>query len=99
MGERQLAGRRALVTGAPRGIGAAVAAGLAEAGADVVLSGRDQAALESVAGGLTEGRTAVLPCDLADAAAVEQLAMDALNVFDGLDILVNNAGITFPELA
>jgi NAD(P)-dependent dehydrogenase (short-subunit alcohol dehydrogenase family) len=95
-----LRGRRALVTGASRGIGAAVAAGLAEAGADVVLSGRDRAALDAVAAGLPGGvRAAVLPADLADVDAVERLAADALTVFDGLDILVNNAGITFPELA
>jgi NAD(P)-dependent dehydrogenase (short-subunit alcohol dehydrogenase family) len=95
-----LPGRRALVTGASRGIGAAVAAGLAAAGADVVLSGRDRSALDAVAASLPGGvRTAVLPADLADVDAVERLAADALSVFDGLDILVNNAGITFPELA
>jgi NAD(P)-dependent dehydrogenase (short-subunit alcohol dehydrogenase family) len=95
-----LQGRRALVTGASRGIGAAVAAGLAGAGADVVLSGRDRAALDAVAAGLPGGvRTAVLPADLADVDAVERLAADALTAFDGLDILVNNAGITFPEMA
>jgi NAD(P)-dependent dehydrogenase (short-subunit alcohol dehydrogenase family) len=93
-----LAGRRALVTGASRGIGAAVAAGLAAAGADVVLSGRDRAALDAVAKSLPT-RTAVIPADLADAASVEALARSALDAFDGLDILVNNAGITFPELA
>jgi NAD(P)-dependent dehydrogenase (short-subunit alcohol dehydrogenase family) len=95
-----LAGRRALVTGASRGIGAAVAAGLAEAGADVVLSGRDRVALEAVAASLPgDVRTAVIPAELADAAEVERLAASALEVFDGLDILVNNAGLTFPELA
>jgi len=95
-----LAGRRALVTGASRGIGAAVATGLAAAGADVVLSGRDRPALEAVAASLAEGvRTEVIPADLAEVGEVERLAASALEVFDGLDILVNNAGITFPELA
>jgi NAD(P)-dependent dehydrogenase (short-subunit alcohol dehydrogenase family) len=94
-----LAGRRALVTGASRGIGAAVVTGLAAAGADVVLSGRDVASLQAVAASVPGVRTAVIPADLADAASVEQLAASALDVFDGLDILVNNAGITFPELA
>ena len=70
-----LQGRRALVTGASRGIGAAVAAGLAAAGADVVLSGRDRSALDAVAASLPGGvRTAVLPADLADVDAVERLA-------------------------
>jgi NAD(P)-dependent dehydrogenase (short-subunit alcohol dehydrogenase family) len=97
--DRVLGGRRALVTGASRGIGAAVASALAAAGADVVLSGRDVASLESVAVSLSGVRTAVLPADLADTAAVERLAAAALDVFDGLDILVNNAGITIPERA
>ncbi|GGK91385.1 short-chain dehydrogenase [Mangrovihabitans endophyticus] len=92
-----MAGRRALVTGASRGIGAAVAAGLAAAGADVVLSGRDEQALRDVAATLPGTRTAVVAADLADGAAVEHLADTALSVFDGLDILVNNAGVTFPE--
>jgi NAD(P)-dependent dehydrogenase (short-subunit alcohol dehydrogenase family) len=95
--KRELAGRRALVTGASRGIGAAVAAALAAAGAQVVLSGRDTASLSAVAASLPDARTAVLPCDLSRADAVERLAAEALNAFDGLDILVNNAGITFPE--
>jgi NAD(P)-dependent dehydrogenase (short-subunit alcohol dehydrogenase family) len=94
-----LAGRRALVTGASRGIGAAVASALAAAGADVVLSGRDARSLESVAESLTGVRSEIITADLADPADVERLAAAALDAFDGLDILVNNAGITFPELA
>jgi NAD(P)-dependent dehydrogenase (short-subunit alcohol dehydrogenase family) len=94
-----LGGRRALVTGASRGIGAAVASALAAAGADVVLSGRDARSLESMAESLTGVRTAIITADLADPADVERLAAAALDAFDGLDILVNNAGITFPELA
>jgi NAD(P)-dependent dehydrogenase (short-subunit alcohol dehydrogenase family) len=96
-----LAGRRALVTGASRGIGAAVAGALAEAGADVVLHGRDEAMLTSLAGSLTGQhgvRTAVRTADLASASAVEDLAVAALSAFGGLDILVNNAGITYPEM-
>jgi NAD(P)-dependent dehydrogenase (short-subunit alcohol dehydrogenase family) len=87
------------VTGASRGIGAAVASALAAAGADVVLTGRDVNSLEAVTASLTGVRTALITADLADAADVERLAASALEAFDGLDILVNNAGITFPELA
>jgi NAD(P)-dependent dehydrogenase (short-subunit alcohol dehydrogenase family) len=95
-----LAGRRALVTGASRGIGAAVAAALAAEGADVILSGRDRPLLQSVAASIGDSvRTEVLAADLSDAGGVERLAADALATFDGLDILVNNAGITIPELA
>jgi NAD(P)-dependent dehydrogenase (short-subunit alcohol dehydrogenase family) len=97
-----LAGRRALVTGASRGIGAAVAAALAAAGADVILHGRSASELAAGAARIADGhsvRTATLTADLADPAAVEALAVDALDLFEGLDILVNNAGITYPEMA
>jgi NAD(P)-dependent dehydrogenase (short-subunit alcohol dehydrogenase family) len=97
-----LAGRRALVTGASRGIGAAVAAALAAAGADVLLHGRDRTLLDAHAtalAGLHGVRTAALPADLADTSALDRLATRALQEFGGLDILVNNAGITFPEMA
>jgi NAD(P)-dependent dehydrogenase (short-subunit alcohol dehydrogenase family) len=96
----RLDGRRALVTGASRGIGSAVAEAMAAAGADLVLSGRAAPDLEDLAARLADAhgvRTAVVPADLADAASVEALARDALDAFDGLDVLVNNAGISFPE--
>jgi 2-deoxy-D-gluconate 3-dehydrogenase len=89
-----LTGKTALVTGASRGIGRALALGLAAAGADVALSARDEAMLKDVAleiEGL--GRTAVvLPADVTDAAACGQLIEDTLAAFSGLDVLVNNAG-------
>jgi NAD(P)-dependent dehydrogenase (short-subunit alcohol dehydrogenase family) len=94
--------RRALITGASRGIGAAVAAALAAAGADVVLHGRSRLPLDASAASLAAEhgvRTAVVTADLASSHEVERLAADALEAFDGLDILVNNAGITYPELA
>jgi 2-deoxy-D-gluconate 3-dehydrogenase len=89
-----LHGKTALVTGASRGIGRALALGLAAAGADVAVSARDEALLKDVAleiEGL--GRTAVvLPADVTDAAACGQLIDDTLAAFSGLDVLVNNAG-------
>ncbi len=89
-----LTGRTALVTGASRGIGRAVAVGLAAAGADVVLSARDTGLLAEVAGEVEAlGRRAVvLPADVTDAAACAQLAADALAAVGHLDVLVNNAG-------
>jgi 2-deoxy-D-gluconate 3-dehydrogenase len=89
-----LSGRTALVTGASRGIGRALAVGLAQAGADVVLSARDVPSLEQVQAEVEAlGRKAVvLPADLTDADACRQLVADAVAAFGHLDVLVNNAG-------
>ena len=86
----RLDGKRALVTGASRGLGRASAAALAEAGAHVVLAARGQDALEQVAGEIeaTGGMTETLALDIAD---VERAA-DALEALGPVDILVNNAG-------
>jgi NAD(P)-dependent dehydrogenase (short-subunit alcohol dehydrogenase family) len=97
-----LAGRRALVTGAGRGIGAEIAAALAASGVDLVLNGRDPAQLAAAAASLAEShgvRTAIAAADLSRADEVEELARQAVRPFDGLDILVNNAGISYPEMA
>lgn len=89
-----LTGRNVLVTGASRGIGRAVAVGLAAAGADVVLAARDEALLGEVAREVEAlGRRAVvLPADVTDAAACARLAADAVAALGSLDVLVNNAG-------
>ena len=89
-----LTGRTALVTGASRGIGRALALGLARAGADVAVSARDEALLESVAKEIGElGRRAVvLPADVTDADACRRLVADAVEGLGQLDVLVNNAG-------
>ncbi len=89
-----LTGKTALVTGASRGIGRAIAVGLARAGADVALSARDEALLAEVRGEVEAlGRRAVvLPADVTDADACAQLAADAIAGLGSLDVLVNNAG-------
>ena len=89
-----LEGRTALVTGAARGIGFAIAEALAIAGARVILNGRSQGPLEEAAGRL---RSAGLDADLAvfdvtDPAEVSD-GVASIEVSGGLDILVNNAGI------
>jgi len=86
-----LAGRTALVTGASRGIGAAIARALDEQGATVVVCGRDYQALAEVAVGL-ERPTEPLVADLSDEMAVSALAASALDR-GPIDILVNNAGV------
>ncbi len=92
-----LTGRTALVTGAGRGIGRAIAQGLAEHGADVVLVSRSGDQLRTAAQEITAatGRKAwAMPFDLADLDGVERLFADAAEVAGGMDILVHCAGTT-----
>lgn len=101
VGDRLLDGRRTLITGASRGIGADLARAFAEAGASLVLSGRDGEALAAQAEELavTYGvRTAVVAADLSQPEAPERLAEQAADIFGGLDVLINNAGISYPEM-
>lgn len=88
----------AVVTGAGRGIGAASALALAEAGADVVIGARTQSQLDEVAAQVTAlGRRAVTVAgDLADLEVVASLATTAQAEFGRLDIVVNNVGGTTP---
>ncbi len=92
-----LSGRTALVTGASGGIGQAIARALHGRGAAVALSGTREEALGSLAAELRDN-VHVLPCDLADAAAVERLVPAAEAAMGSLDILVNNAGLTRDNL-
>jgi len=92
-----LSGKMALVTGASGGLGGAIARALHDQGASVALSGTRREALEALAGELGD-RACVLPCDLADSAAVEALVPAAEAAMGRLDILVNNAGVTRDNL-
>jgi NAD(P)-dependent dehydrogenase (short-subunit alcohol dehydrogenase family) len=89
-----LTGRTALVTGASRGIGRAIALGYAGAGADVALLARGTTALEDLAGEIEElGRRAlVLTCDVTDRDQLRHSIVSAITEFGQIDILVNNAG-------
>jgi len=89
-----LTGRGAVVTGGGRGIGAAVARALAEAGARVIVAARHPAEVEAVAGGLRDaGREAFAArCDVTDATSVTEFARAAREQLGAVDILVNNAG-------
>src|SRR5689334_16673535 len=84
--EQLLAGKRALVTGGGRGIGAAIARALARAGARVLVCGRTRPDLEAVA---AEIGGAAVTVDLADRAATDAMLVEAGHI----DVLVNNAGV------
>jgi len=90
----ELSGKSALVTGASRGIGQAIALAFAHAGADVALVARDEDALRGVAADIEAlGRRAVvLPCDVTDGEAVERSVAAAVDGLGRLDVVVNNAG-------
>ncbi|HEY0753086.1 MAG TPA: SDR family NAD(P)-dependent oxidoreductase [Ktedonobacteraceae bacterium] len=89
-----LEGKRAIVTGAGRGIGRSIALALAEAGADVALTARTASDIEQLAGEIQAlGRhAAFVSCDVTSVDQVQQMATTLLESLGGLDILVNNAG-------
>jgi 7-alpha-hydroxysteroid dehydrogenase len=90
----------AVITGAGRGLGAAIAVAFAEVGADVVISSRTASELDDVAEQVRGlGRRAhVVVADLADTEAAAALAQTAVDEFSRLDIVVNNVGGTMPNL-
>jgi len=91
-----LTGKRALVTGSSQGIGFAIAQGLADHGAEVVLNGRDGDKLAAAAAKLAARghRVSTAGFDVTSAAAVME-AVDAIEKAGAIDILVNNAGMQF----
>jgi NAD(P)-dependent dehydrogenase (short-subunit alcohol dehydrogenase family) len=91
-----LSGRRAVVVGGTSGIGHALALGLADAGADVVVTGRRESLVGQVAGDIeSRGRRTIrVPCDVGDAASLERVRDGMIDALGGLDILVCAAGIT-----
>jgi 3-oxoacyl-[acyl-carrier protein] reductase len=88
-------GQVALITGAGRGIGAAIAHQLAKMGATAVLCGRTQATLDTTARSILDagGKCEVIPCDVTVLHQLEHAAARVDSTFGRLDILVNNAGI------
>ena len=96
----RLDGRVAVVTGGAKGIGRAIARGLASEGAKIVISGRDQAALEATRAALHgEGAEAIaVPADVSKAADAEALCTKTLEAYGKAEILINNAGITRDNL-
>ncbi len=92
---RPLSGQVAVITGAGRGIGAAIARTLAALGATSVLLGRTQSTLDATARAIVDagGKTEVIPCDVTILHQVEYAAARVQSMFQRMDVLVNNAGI------
>ena len=90
-----LAGQIAVITGAGRGIGAAIAGKLARLGATAVLCGRTPAPLESTADAISKagGQAEALPCDVTNLRSLESAAAQVEKTLGRIDILVNNAGV------
>lgn len=93
--ERALDTQVAIITGAGRGIGAAIARKLASMGATAVLCGRTRAALENTAQAIaqSQGKSEIIACDVTQVNSVEAAAKRVESAFGRIDILVNNAGI------
>lgn len=98
MADAELNGKVAVVTGGTRGIGRAIAEGLANAGARVAVIGRDAERAATAAEALPGAGHAGFACDVADEAAVEQLIRDVEAQLGPVEILINNAGITEDNL-
>ena len=95
---QSLAVKVVIVTGASRGIGAAAAEALAQAGASVMLAARDGARASTVARAITDagGRAEAMGCDVSDYGAVEQLVQATREKLGPVDALINNAGMVDP---
>ena len=95
----RLDGQVAVVTGAGRGLGAAIAVAFAEVGADVLISSRTESELESVAAQIEQAgsRAHIVVADLAQPDATAALAAQAVAAFGRLDIVVNNVGGSMPN--
>lgn len=89
-----LTGKRAVVTGAGRGIGRSIALALAQAGADVAVTARTASELEQLADQIQAMgcKSFVIPCDVTDGEQVQRMAKTCTESLGGIDILVNNAG-------
>ncbi|MEZ4709827.1 MAG: SDR family oxidoreductase [Caldilineaceae bacterium] len=95
---RKLQGQVAIVTGSGRGIGAAIARQLAQAGAAVILTARSEDQLDAVATSIRQGggRAIGVPADVSDPGQVEEVVESALDQFGRVDILINNAAVVWP---
>ena len=98
--ERSFQSHVALITGATRGIGLAIARSLATKGCNLIVTGRDHSALDRISRELSRLEIQVLaqPCDIRDPDSVDDLFRSLRRQFKHLDILINNAGIAHANL-
>jgi NAD(P)-dependent dehydrogenase (short-subunit alcohol dehydrogenase family) len=98
--KHSLLGQTALITGASRGIGAAIARGLAAEGCNLILTSRDEKVLTRIGREVSRHRVRVLtqPCDVRDPHSVDDLFRTVRREFRHLDILINNAGVAHANL-
>jgi len=96
----RLTRRVALITGASRGIGLAIALALAKEGCTLILTARDETKLSQLSRELSRRKTRILAqsCDVGDPYSVDDLFLGIRTKFRTLDILINNAGIAHPSL-
>ncbi len=94
----RLKGRTALVTGATRGIGLAIADALAQEGCSLILTARSESELRTTSKKLKAPHTLIQPCDVRDPHSVDALFRAVRQQFRRLDVLVNNAGIAHANL-
>jgi NAD(P)-dependent dehydrogenase (short-subunit alcohol dehydrogenase family) len=95
-----LSGRAALVTGGSKGLGLAMARGLAQAGADIAICSRNEAELAKARDAIAAAsgrRVEAIPADMTNRADVRRLADEATRRLGKVDILVNNAGTNIPQ--
>lgn len=95
---KELQNKVALVTGAGRGIGRAISTALAQEGAQLILTGRDLAALNETAGIITDFNCGPVPfvshMDILNSAEIHECVDSSLKIYGHIDILVNNSGVT-----
>lgn len=96
----ELTGKVALITGASRGIGRAIALAYAAAGASVAVTARTSAQLDTLVSEIraASGEALAIPADLADEAEIQRIADVTIQRFGRMDILVNNAAIIHPRI-
>lgn len=96
----RLRGQCALITGASRGVGLAIAHALAREGCNLIVTSRDEKALTKVGKELTQRNIRVLahPCDVRDPYSIDDLFRSVRRQFRRLDIVINNAGIAHASL-